>query len=107
MPGVRQAVVDSPAPVVAVSPIVAGKTLKGPADLMLRGLGLEVSAGGVAQYYRDLLHGMVIDTQDAHLQPRLAGTGLRVEVTNTVMRNIEDKRALARTALNLAKALST
>ena len=107
VPGLRQAVVDSPAPVVAVSPIVAGKTLKGPADLMLRGLGLEVSACGVAQYYADLLHGMVIDTQDAHLQPRLASTGLRVEVTNTVMRNIEDKRALARTALNLAKALST
>ena len=107
VPGLRQAIVDSPAPVVAVSPIVAGKTLKGPADLMLRGLGLEVSACGVAQYYGDLLHGMVIDTQDAGLQPRLAGTGLRVEVTNTVMRSLEDKRALARTALTLAKGLST
>ena len=107
VPGLRQAVVDSPAPVVAVSPIVAGKTLKGPADLMLRGLGLEVSACGVAQYYGDLLRGMVIDTQDAHLRPRLAGTGLRVEATNTVMRSLEDKRALARTALTLAKALST
>jgi len=107
VPGLRQAVVDSPAPVVAVSPIVAGKTLKGPADLMLRGLGLEVSACGVAQYYGDLLRGMVIDTQDAHLRPRLAGTGLRVEATNTVMRSLEDKRALARTTLTLAKALST
>ena len=106
VPGVRQAIVDSPAPVVAVSPIVAGKTLKGPADLMLRGLGLEVSACGVAQYYGDLLHGMVIDTQDAGLQPRLADMGLRVEVTNTVMRTREDKRALAQTALTLARALS-
>jgi LPPG:FO 2-phospho-L-lactate transferase len=106
VPGMRQAIVDSPAPVVAVSPIVAGKTLKGPADLMLRGLGLEVSPCGVAQYYGDLLHGMVIDTQDAGLQPRLDGMGLRVEVTNTVMRNLEDKRALSRTALTLARALS-
>ena len=106
VPGMRQAIVDSPAPVVAVSPIVAGKTLKGPADLMLRGLGLEVSACGVAQYYGDLLHGMVIDTQDAGLQPRLADMGLRVEVTNTVMRSLEDKRALSRTALTLARALS-
>ena len=106
VPGMRQAIVDSPTPVVAVSPIVAGKTLKGPADLMLRGLGLEVSACGVAQYYGDLLHGMVIDTQDADLQPRLAGMGLRVEVTNTVMRSLEDKRALARTALTLARVLS-
>jgi LPPG:FO 2-phospho-L-lactate transferase len=106
VPGMRQAIVDSPAPVVAVSPIVAGKTLKGPADLMLRGLGLEVSPCGVAQYYGDLLHGMVIDTQDAGLQPRLDGMGLRVEVTNTVMRTLEDKRALAQTALTLARALS-
>ena len=106
VPGMRQAIVDSPAPVVAVSPIVAGKTLKGPADLMLRGLGLEVSACGVAQYYGDLLHGMVIDTQDVDLQPRLADMGLRVEVTNTVMRTLEDKRALAQTALTLARALS-
>ena len=106
IPGVRQAVVDSPAPVVAVSPIVAGKTLKGPADLMLRGLGLEVSACGVAQHYGGLLNGMVIDTQDADLRSRLAGMGLQVEVTNTIMRTVEDKRALARTALTLARAVS-
>ena len=106
VPGLRQAVVDSPAPVVAVSPIVAGKTLKGPADLMLRGLGLEVSACGVAQYYGDLLDGMIIDVQDAELQPRLAAMGLRVEVTNTVMGSLEDKRTLARRALSLAEAVS-
>ena len=106
VPGVRQAIADSPAPVVAVSPIVAGKTLKGPADLMLRGRGLEVSARGVTEYYGDLLDGMVIDTQDAGLQPRLADMGLRVEVTNTIMRSLEDKRALARTALTLARTLS-
>ena len=67
---------------------------------------LEVSARGVAECYGDLLHGMVIDAQDAGLQPRLAGMGLRVEVTNTIMRSLEDKRALARTALTLARALS-
>jgi LPPG:FO 2-phospho-L-lactate transferase len=107
VPGLRQAIVDSQAPVVAVSPIVAGKTLKGPADLMLRSLGLEVSACGVAQYYGGLLHGMVIDTQDADLRPRLAGMGLQVEATNTVMRSLEDKRALARTTRSLARAIST
>jgi len=106
VPGLRQAVIDSPAPVVAVSPIVAGKTLKGPADLMLRGLGLEVSACGVAQYYGDLLDGMIIDVQDAELKPRLAAMGLQVEVTNTVMGSLEDKRALARRALSLAEAVS-
>ena len=106
VPGLRQAVRESPAPVVAVSPIIAGKTLKGPADLMLRGLGLEVSACGVAAYYGDLLDGMIIDTQDAALRPRLHDMGLQVEVTNTVMRSLEDKRALARSALTLAQAVS-
>ena len=107
VPGLRQAVLDSPAPVVAVSPIIAGKALKGPADLMLRGLGLEVSACGVADYYGDILHGMTVDTQDAALRPRLLDMGLQVEVTNTVMRSLEDKRTLARTALSLAQAVST
>ena len=73
---------------------------------MLRGLDLEVSACGVAQYYGDLLDGMIIDVQDAALRPRLADMGLRVEVTNTVMRSLEDKRALARSALSLAKTIS-
>ena len=106
VPGLRQAVRASPAPVVAVSPIIAGKTLKGPADLMLRGLGLEVSACGVAGYYGDLLHGMIIDAQDKALRPRLLDMGLKVEVTNTVMHCLDDKRALARAALSLAQAVT-
>ena len=107
VPGLRQAVKGSAAPVVAVSPIIAGKTLKGPADLMLRGLGLEVSACGVAGYYGDLLHGMIIDAQDKALRPRLLDMGLQVEVTNTVMRSLDDKRALARAALNLVQAATS
>ena len=97
VPGMRQALQESPAPVVAVSPIVAGKTLKGPADIMLRGLGFETSAYGVAQYYQGLLQAMVIDTVDAALQPRVQALGLHVTVTNTIMRTLADKTALART----------
>jgi LPPG:FO 2-phospho-L-lactate transferase len=103
VPGMRQAIEASPAPVVAVSPIVQGATLKGPADKMLLGQGLEVSAYGVAQYYDNLLTGMVIDTLDAVLQPRLADLGLHVEVTNTIMRTLADKRALAQTTLALSR----
>jgi LPPG:FO 2-phospho-L-lactate transferase len=104
VPGMRQAIRTSSAPVVAISPIIQGATLKGPADKMLRGLGLEVSAYGVAQYYGDLLDALIIDTLDAALQSRLRAAGLRVEVTNTIMRTREDKMALARTTLALAKA---
>lgn len=103
VPGIRQALQASPAPVVAVSPIIRGATLKGPADTMLRGLGFEVSAYGVAQYYAGLLHGLVIDALDADLQPRLEALGLRVAVTNTIMQTLADKCALARTTLALAR----
>ncbi len=103
VPGVRQAITASPAPVVAVSPIIQGATLKGPADKMLRGLGFEVSAYGVAQYYDGLLDGLVIDTLDAALQPRLAQLGLHVAVTNTIMHTLADKQALAQTMLALAR----
>ncbi len=104
VPGMRQALQDSPAPIVAVSPIVAGKTLKGPADIMLRGLGFETSAYGVAQYYQGLLQAMVIDTADAALQPRLQALGLHVTVTNTIMRTLADKTALARRTVEHARA---
>jgi LPPG:FO 2-phospho-L-lactate transferase len=105
VPGMRHALQESPAPVVAVSPIIQGATLKGPADKMLRGLGLEVSAYGVAQYYGDLLTALVIDTLDAALAPRIASLGQRVEVTNTIMRTLADKQALARTMLTLARTM--
>ncbi|MBM3222686.1 MAG: 2-phospho-L-lactate transferase [Candidatus Tectomicrobia bacterium] len=103
VPGLQQAIQASAAPVVAVSPIVQGATLKGPADKMLQGLGFEVSAYGVAQYYDGLLDGLVIDTLDAALRPRLECLGLRVAVTNTIMRTLADKQALAQTALALAR----
>jgi LPPG:FO 2-phospho-L-lactate transferase len=103
VPGLRPALQASAVPIVAVSPIVQGATLKGPADKMLRGLGFEVSAVGVAQYYGDLLTGLVIDTLDAALAPRLTTLGLRVEVTNTIMQSLADKTSLAQTTLTLAR----
>jgi LPPG:FO 2-phospho-L-lactate transferase len=73
---------------------------------MLRGLGLEVSAFGVGQYYADLVTTLVIDQLDADLQPRIAQLGIQVEVTNTIMRTLEDKRTLARTVLQVARMAS-
>ncbi|MGQ4806778.1 Phosphoenolpyruvate transferase [Candidatus Entotheonellaceae bacterium PAL068K] len=104
VPGLASAVRHSPAPVVGISPIIQGASLKGPADKMLRGLGLEVSAFGVAQYYGDLLTALIIDVLDAKLKPRLTRLGLRVDVTNTIMHTLADKRALARTTLTLARS---
>ncbi len=86
--------------VVGVSPIVAGMPIKGPADKMLRALGLEVSAFGVAQLYADFLDTFVIDSKDAAAKSRIENLGVKVKVTNTVMKSLEDKVALAKVVLD-------
>lgn len=99
VPGVRDALRETKAKVGAVSPIVGGKTIKGPADRMLRDQGLEVSALGVARLYAGFLDAFVIDTVDAALAPAIEALGLEVTVTDTIMISMEKKAALARTTL--------
>jgi LPPG:FO 2-phospho-L-lactate transferase len=89
-------------PTLAVSPIVGGQALKGPAGKMLGELGLEVSAAAVARYYSGLLHGFVLDSVDASLALELRGQGLRVLVTDTIMRGDADRARLAREVLAFA-----
>jgi LPPG:FO 2-phospho-L-lactate transferase len=96
LPGVRQALRETAAPVVAVSPLVAGKPIKGPADRLLSGLGIEVSVAGVATLYQDFLDTFVIDTQDADQRARLQRQGLTVITADTIMTDIEKSVALAR-----------
>jgi LPPG:FO 2-phospho-L-lactate transferase len=95
LPGVREALIAAPAPVVAVSPIVAGRALKGPADRMLTSLGNESSALGVARLYAGLAERFVLDEADAALLPDVAATGTVATVLPTVMRDDEGRRALA------------
>jgi LPPG:FO 2-phospho-L-lactate transferase len=97
--GIRDALKRSKARVVAVSPIVAGATIKGPADKMLSGLGVEVSAFGVAEFYSDFLDTIVIDRKDADQKQRIEKLGVVVSVTNTIMRSLTDKVALAKAVL--------
>lgn len=97
--GVRDALGRTNGRVVAVSPIVAGAPIKGSADKLLRGLGLEVSAYGVAKLYSDFLDTMVIDVKDAGEKGRIEQLGVNVKVANTVMKGLEDKVALARAVL--------
>ncbi|RMF89577.1 MAG: 2-phospho-L-lactate transferase, partial [Nitrospinota bacterium] len=104
--GVREALRDTTAPVVAISPIIQGKTIKGPADKLMQGLGIEVSAYGVATCYRDFLHTLVIDTADAGLREKIEALGVRVLVTNTIMDSLEAKIALAKETVNVVKGTS-
>jgi LPPG:FO 2-phospho-L-lactate transferase len=104
VPGVQEALVESGAPTVAISPIVAGQPVKGPADRLLRAVGVEVSARGVAGLYRSLLDGFVLDRRDAAQIPDVEKLGLRCAAVDTLMRTPEVAESLARTALALACA---
>ena len=95
LPGVREAFAGASAPKVAVSPIVAGHALKGPADRMLASLGHEATALGVARLYDGLVDRFVVDERDAELRPRIEALGMAVDVLPTVMRTDDDRRALA------------
>ncbi|MFV9507309.1 MAG: 2-phospho-L-lactate transferase [Oscillochloridaceae bacterium umkhey_bin13] len=104
LPGLREALQASAAPVVAVSPIVGGAAIKGPAVPLMRAVGYEASALGVARVYADLLDGIVIDQLDADLAPAIEALGLRVAVTDSIMRGPAEKARLAVVALDLAQA---
>ncbi len=97
--GVRDALRRTNARVVGVSPIVDGSPLKGPADKMMRWLGVEVSAFGVAGFYSDFIDSLVIDSRDAACKDRIEKLGLGVSVTNTIMATLEDKVSLAKVVL--------
>ena len=95
IPGLREALASSRAPKVAVSPIVGGRALKGPADRMLLSLGHEVSAAGVAAMYAGLVDGMVVDAVDREERAGIEDLGMRVLVTDAVMRGDRDRARLA------------
>jgi LPPG:FO 2-phospho-L-lactate transferase len=88
--------------VVAVSGIVGGRALKGPADRMMRSLGHEPSAMAVAALLADLLTGFVLDTVDAALEPEIEALGLRTLVTDTIMADDAGKTRLARAVMEFA-----
>lgn len=101
--GVREALARSPR-VLAVSPIVGGRAIKGPAAKIMRELGADATAYGVADYYRGMIGMLVIDRTDAALAPQIEGLGMRVAVTDAVMRNAADRERLARECIALLRA---
>jgi LPPG:FO 2-phospho-L-lactate transferase len=96
VPGIRDAVTSRRERVVAVSPIVAGAALKGPADRLLTELGHDASVVGVARLYAPYASTLVIDEQDAALAPQVEAEGLRCVVTDTIMRDPRVAASLAR-----------
>ena len=99
--GVRPSLRSHPAPVIAVSPIIEGKAVKGPAAKLFRELGKDPSVAGVAEYYGDLLDGLVIDAKDKDR----AAIRQKTLITNTLMQTDQDKKNLASDVLEFARSL--
>jgi LPPG:FO 2-phospho-L-lactate transferase len=106
LPAVRTALEQTPIPRVAVSPIVGGQAIKGPAAKMLAELGRDVSALGVAQHYIGLLDGFVLDQRDPHLAADIEALGMRVRIANTMMNDDMDKQRLAKTVLDFVDEIA-
>ncbi len=99
--GIREALKVTHAKVIAISPLVGGMPLKGPADKLMRGLGLDVTSAQIARLYSDFLDTMVIDIKDAHENHEIRDLGLKTLVVDTVMSNKEKASKLASSVLDL------
>jgi LPPG:FO 2-phospho-L-lactate transferase len=102
VPGVRVALADCAAPVIAVSPLIGGRAIKGPTAKMMAELGMTPSAGGVARRYGDLIDGYVCDFAD---MDQVAGIEAKVTLAQTLMNTLDDREGLARTVLGAARVL--
>ena len=98
VPGVRAALREAPAPVVAVSPFVGGRAVKGPTDDFCRSAGIELSAQGIAEAYRDVIDGVVADEPVK---------GVPALVTDTLMSDADTRRELAQKILDFAESLGS
>src|ERR1022692_3454522 len=102
VPGIREALRESGATIAAVSPIVGEAAVTGPAGALMAAQGFAVSIAGVAEFYRDFLDMLVVDSNDAPRSEELRKTGMRVHCAATVMRKVEDRIALAKSVLEAA-----
>lgn len=102
VPGIREALRETQATIAAVSPIVGGAAVSGPAGALMEAHGLPVSITGVAQAYQDFLDVLIADSRDEADAASLQSSKLQVHCSSTIMKTDEDRVALARAALVLA-----
>jgi len=99
VPGIRDALLRAQGKIAAVSPIVGGAAVAGPAGILMAAQGLPCSIAGIAQAYEEFLDVLICDSRDAVPAEVLRQKGLRVQCTQTIMRSADDKAALARETL--------
>ncbi len=105
VPGIRAALMAARAPVIAVSPIVGGRAIKGPTAKMMQELSVPQTAGAIAAHYGGLLNGFILDESDAGLIPALTANGLACRAAPSVMHTLQDRVKLARSVLDFAAKL--
>jgi len=99
--GIRESLSKVKNKVYAISPIIEGATVKGPADKLMKCIGLEVSCIGVAKFYQDFLGYFIIDSKDCFLKPEIESLGIKTYCYDTIMINLEKKRELAEFIIKL------
>jgi LPPG:FO 2-phospho-L-lactate transferase len=107
VPGFREQMGRIRAPIVAISPIVAGTAIKGPTAKMMTELNIPNDAVSVARHYRELVDGFVLDAQDAALEGAVAALGIATVVTQTVMLTLPDRQQLAADVLRFIERLNS
>lgn len=105
VPGVRDAVAGTTAPVIGLSPIIGGRPVRGMADACLAAIGVEASAAAVAGLYADLLDGWLVDSSDAGAVATVEDLGVRCRAVPLLMRDVGAAADMARAALHLAEQL--
>jgi len=103
--GLADAIRESVAPVIAVSPLIGGKAVKGPTAKIMKELNIALTASAIADHYGDLLDGIILDQDDAHAAPELEARGLFVGITDTLMQTPKDKTRVADYSLGCLQAL--
>jgi len=99
--GIKTALKNEREKVYAISPIVKGATIKGPADKLLENQGFDVSCLGVAEYYKEILGTFIIDNKDMESKPKIEGLGIKTYCFDTLMINLNKKKELAQFIINL------
>jgi len=105
IPGIRNALAKARGRILGISPIVGGKSIKGPLDRIMRHLKLEVSPFGVALLYKGLVRGFVIDDVDKAVSSRVSSLGMKVALAQTIMDSPGSRARLAADTLRLAESL--
>ncbi|MHA1784281.1 MAG: 2-phospho-L-lactate transferase [Candidatus Helarchaeota archaeon] len=102
--GIKETMIKNHKKVIGISPIIGSSPVKGPLDVLMKGLGLEVSAFGVAKFYKGLIDAFIIDSRDESQKEKIENLGIKVYVTDTLMKTMEIKKSLAEIAVNFIRS---